>query len=70
MTNPRAKRRLGQHFLTDPRILGRIADLGGTASTSEVTEALGSLGKWSIRSVPRDQNAEADRLVNEELDGK
>ena len=26
MTNPRAKRRLGQHFLTDPRILGRIAD--------------------------------------------
>ena len=23
---PRAKRRLGQHFLTDPRILGRIAD--------------------------------------------
>ena len=37
---------------------------------AEVTEALGSLGKWSIRSVPRDQNAEADRLVNEELDGK
>ena len=24
--NPRAKRRLGQHFLTDPRILARIAD--------------------------------------------
>lgn len=23
---PRAKRRLGQHFLTDPRVLGRIAD--------------------------------------------
>jgi 16S rRNA (adenine1518-N6/adenine1519-N6)-dimethyltransferase len=23
---PRAKRRLGQHFLTDPRILARIAD--------------------------------------------
>jgi 16S rRNA (adenine1518-N6/adenine1519-N6)-dimethyltransferase len=23
---PRAKRRLGQHFLTDPRLLGRIAD--------------------------------------------
>ena len=29
---PRAKRRLGQHFLTDPRILARIADaLGATA---------------------------------------
>ena len=26
LTVPRAKRRLGQHFLTDPRILGRIAD--------------------------------------------
>ncbi len=26
MTHPRAKRRLGQHFLSDPRILGRIAD--------------------------------------------
>ncbi|HYC30795.1 MAG TPA: 16S rRNA (adenine(1518)-N(6)/adenine(1519)-N(6))-dimethyltransferase RsmA [Gemmatimonadales bacterium] len=26
MTNPRPKRRLGQHFLTDPRILARIAD--------------------------------------------
>ena len=30
---PRAKRRLGQHFLTDPRILQRIADgLGATAA--------------------------------------
>jgi 16S rRNA (adenine1518-N6/adenine1519-N6)-dimethyltransferase len=29
---PRAKRRLGQHFLSDPRILGRIAEaLGATA---------------------------------------
>ena len=26
MTHPRAKRRLGQHFLSDPRILARIAD--------------------------------------------
>ena len=26
---PRAKRRLGQHFLTDPRLLGRIADALG-----------------------------------------
>jgi 16S rRNA (adenine1518-N6/adenine1519-N6)-dimethyltransferase len=26
VTHPRAKRRLGQHFLSDPRILSRIAD--------------------------------------------
>jgi ribonuclease HI len=26
-------------------------------------------GAWSIRSVPRAQNADADRLVNEALDG-
>ena len=35
---------------------------------AEVMEALDSLGKWSIRNVPREQNAEADRLVNEALD--
>jgi ribonuclease HI len=35
---------------------------------AEVIEALRSLGKWSIRSVPRERNTEADRLVNEALD--
>jgi ribonuclease HI len=35
---------------------------------AEVTDALGAFGKWSIRSVPREENAEADRLVNEALD--
>jgi ribonuclease HI len=35
---------------------------------AEVGKALGSLRKWSIRSVPREENAEADRLVNEVLD--
>jgi ribonuclease HI len=30
--------------------------------------ALRELGSWSIRSVPREQNAEADALVNETLD--
>ena len=35
---PRAKRRLGQHFLTDPRILGRIADAVGAGSDDTVLE--------------------------------
>ena len=35
---PRAKRRLGQHFLTDPRILGRIADALQAGPTDTVLE--------------------------------
>jgi 16S rRNA (adenine1518-N6/adenine1519-N6)-dimethyltransferase len=35
---PRAKRRLGQHFLSDRRILERIADALGAASTDTVLE--------------------------------
>ena len=31
-------------------------------------EALGRFGRWSIRSVPRAQNAAADALVNQALD--
>jgi 16S rRNA (adenine1518-N6/adenine1519-N6)-dimethyltransferase len=34
----RAKRRLGQHFLTDPRILGRIADALGAGPSDTVLE--------------------------------
>jgi 16S rRNA (adenine1518-N6/adenine1519-N6)-dimethyltransferase len=35
---PRAKRRLGQHFLADPRILGRIADALGPGPADTVVE--------------------------------
>jgi len=35
---------------------------------AEVGKALAGLDKWSIRNVPREENAEADRLVNEILD--
>jgi 16S rRNA (adenine1518-N6/adenine1519-N6)-dimethyltransferase len=35
---PRAKRRLGQHFLTDPRILQRIADALGATTADTVLE--------------------------------
>jgi ribonuclease HI len=34
----------------------------------EAMEALGSFEKWSIRTVPRQQNARADALVNAALD--
>lgn len=34
----------------------------------QAREALDELGRWSIRNVPREQNAAADRLVNEALD--
>jgi ribonuclease HI len=36
---------------------------------AEVKEALRPFDRWSIRHVRREQNAEADRLVNEALDG-
>jgi ribonuclease HI len=36
---------------------------------AQVLTALEGFDQWSIRHVRREQNAEADRLVNEELDG-
>jgi 16S rRNA (adenine1518-N6/adenine1519-N6)-dimethyltransferase len=38
MDLPRAKKRLGQHFLSDPRLLGRIADALGATSDDLVIE--------------------------------
>ena len=37
---------------------------------TRVSDALRGLDKWSIRSVRRERNAEADRLVNEALDAE
>lgn len=34
-----------------------------------VVAELEKFDRWSIRNVPREQNAEADALLNEELDG-
>ena len=34
----------------------------------EAVAALGAFDRWSIRSVPREQNAQADALVNAALD--
>lgn len=36
---------------------------------TEAMAALRAFQSWSIRTVPRAENAEADRLVNEALDG-
>jgi ribonuclease HI len=36
---------------------------------AEARRALRGFDGWSIRHVPRERNAEADRLVNEALDG-
>jgi ribonuclease HI len=36
---------------------------------AEALRALGNFERWSIRSVPRAQNAGADALVNQALDG-
>ena len=35
---------------------------------AESLQALGSFDRWTVRSVPRAQNADADALVNETLD--
>jgi ribonuclease HI len=35
----------------------------------QALQALGAFERWSIRSVPRAQNAQADALVNQALDG-
>ena len=35
---------------------------------AEALQALGGFGRWSIRSVPRAENAAADALVNQALD--
>lgn len=37
---------------------------------AEALRALGGFERWSIRSVPRAQNAEADALVNAALDAR
>ncbi len=47
----------------------RVKDAGLKPLHAQVKAALAGLGSWSIHNVPREQNAEADRLVNEALDG-
>ena len=37
---------------------------------SQVADALNDFDRWTIRNVPREENARADRLVNEALDAR
>ena len=62
---PRAKRRLGQHFLTDPRLLGRIADALGAGPDDTVLEIGPGPGGLTAALVER-----AGRLVAIEKDAR
>jgi ribonuclease HI len=46
----------------------KVKDANLARLHAEVLAALSGIESWSIRNVPREQNAEADRLVNEALD--
>jgi ribonuclease HI len=48
----------------------RVKDPGLRDLHSRVREALDGFERWSIRHVPREENAHADRLVNEALDAR
>jgi ribonuclease HI len=46
----------------------RVKDAGLRPLHSAAQKALGDFSEWQIRHVKRDQNAEADALVNQALD--
>jgi ribonuclease HI len=46
----------------------RVKDAALRELHGQVTAALSDFDRWSIRNVPREENADADRLVNEALD--
>jgi ribonuclease HI len=47
----------------------RVKDAGLRPLYAAAVDALAGLDSWSIRNVPRDENAAADALVNATLDG-
>jgi ribonuclease HI len=47
----------------------KVKNAGIKPLHAEVKRALGGFDSWSIRHVRRENNADADRLVNEALDG-
>ena len=46
----------------------RVKDASLRELHAQVKAALADFDRWSIRNVPREENAHADRLVNEALD--
>jgi len=61
---PQARKRYGQHFLTDPRILARIADalqLTGAETVVEIGPGRGALTEYLLRKAKRVVAIEIDR---------
>ena len=48
----------------------RVKDAGLKPLHSAAQQALGAFSEWSVSHVKRDQNAEADALVNQALDAE
>jgi ribonuclease HI len=48
----------------------KVKDLALRELHAQVTRALEGFDRWTIRNVPREENAHADRLVNEALDAE
>jgi ribonuclease HI len=46
----------------------KVKDAGLRELHAQVAAALGRFDRWTILNVPREENAHADRLVNEALD--
>jgi len=47
----------------------KVKNAGIKPLHAEVKQALGNFASWSIRHVRRENNSDADRLVNQALDG-
>jgi ribonuclease HI len=62
---------VGDSELVVRQVMGeyKVKDAALRELHAEVRRALSGFDSWSIRHVRREQNAEADRLVNEALDG-
>jgi ribonuclease HI len=62
---------IGDSELVVRQVEGRykVKDAGMREMHAEVKRALEGFESWTIRHVRRESNAEADRLVNEVLDG-
>jgi ribonuclease HI len=62
---------VGDSELVVRQVEGRykVKNAGMKELHAEVRKALQAFGSWSIRHVRRESNADADRLVNEALDG-
>jgi ribonuclease HI len=61
---------IGDSELVVRQVIGeyRVKDENLRELHRQVREALDGFDEWSIRHVRREENAKADRLVNEELD--